>query len=136
MSVRPSFRDFVADQLAPLGDVEIKRMFGGLGLYLEGKIFGLIFDDTVFLRVDDASRPDFVKRNMPALRPVRRDPSKVSENYYQLPIEALEDPASLLTWARRAVRASRSMTAGARRRAAKARPAKKVAPKVPRRRAR
>lgn len=117
MPVTTSFREYVADQLAPLGDVLIKRMFGGVGLYFEGKMFGLIDDDTVFLRVNDETRAELVKRHMPALGPVKRDPGKVSQNYYQLPLEVLEDSEVLLIWARRAVVASRSKTAGEVRRA-------------------
>jgi DNA transformation protein len=116
MAVTASYRQYVADQLAPLGEVEIKRMFGGVGLYFDGKMFGLVDDDTVFLRVDDASRDAFVKRAMPALRPVRKEPSKVSRNYYQLPVEVLEDSEELLVWARRAIVAAQSKTAGAMRR--------------------
>jgi DNA transformation protein len=113
MPVTPSYREYVADQLAALGEVVIKRMFGGAGLYFQNLMFGLIDDDTVYLRVDDATRPDFLKRDMPALRPVRRDPSKVSENYYQLPGEVLEDSEELVIWAKRAIRAAASPTAAA-----------------------
>lgn len=111
MPVTTSYREYVADQLAPLGDVVIKRMFGGAGLYFEGKMFGLIDDDTVFLRVDDETRAEFVERHMPALRPVASDPGKVSQNYYQLPVEVLEDSEALLIWARRAVVAAQSKSA-------------------------
>jgi DNA transformation protein len=133
MPVTTSYREYVADQLAPLGEVEIKRMFGGAGLYFDGKMFGLIDDDTVFLRVNDETRPEFVARQMPAFHPVRSDPNKVSENYYQLPVEVLEDSDALVTWARRAIVAAQSKTAALvrreRTRAAKAKPAKKRSPR-------
>jgi DNA transformation protein len=113
MPVTPSYREYVADQLAALGEVVIKRMFGGAGLYFQNSMFGLLDDDTVYLRVDDATRPDFLKRNMAAFRPVRSDPSKVSENYYQLPGEVLDDSEELVLWAKRAIRAASSPTAAA-----------------------
>ena len=87
--------------------MEIKRLFGGVGLYFEGVLFGLIDDDTLYLRVDDATRPDFEQRHMPALRPVRKEPSKVSRSYYQAPSEVLEDSEALRQWAQRAIRAAR-----------------------------
>lgn len=116
MAVSASFRDYVADQLTPLGPVQIKRMFGAYGLYFEGAMFGVIDDDTVYLRVDDETRPQYLERQMPALRPVRSDPSKVSQNYYQLPGELLDDPEQLQRWAERAIRAAGSKTAAAARR--------------------
>lgn len=119
MAVSASYRKYVADQLAALRGVVIKRMFGGASLYFEERMFALIDDDTVYLRVDDTTRPEFVKRNMAPFRPVKRDPKKVSENYYQLPAEVLEDSETLVVWAKRAIRAAKSPTAAVARRAKK-----------------
>jgi len=120
MPLSASYREFVADQLSALGSVQIKRMFGGAGLYFDGRMFGLIDDDTVYLRVNDETRPEFLERGMAPFHPVRRDPKKVSANYYQLPGEVLEDGEQLIVWAKRAIKASLSPTAAAaRKRAAK-----------------
>jgi DNA transformation protein len=120
MPVSTSYREYVADQLSALGPVVIKRMFGGAGLYFDGRMFGLIDDDTVYLRVDDETRPEFIARDMTPFHPLRRDPNKVSLNYFQLPAEVLEDSELLVVWAKRAIRASLSPTAAvARKRAAK-----------------
>jgi DNA transformation protein and related proteins len=125
MAVSASYREYVADQLAGVGDVVLKRMFGGVGLYFDGKMFGLIDDDTTYLRVDDATRPEFLKRKMSPFHPMRRDPTKVSQNYYQLPAEVLEDSEALVAWAKRAIQAARSPTAAVAR-AAKKKAAKKA----------
>lgn len=120
MPVSASYREYVADQLSALGQVTIKRMFGGAGLYFEGRMFGLLDDDTVYFRVDDETRSEFIARGMGAFHPVRSDPKKVSLNYYQVPAEVLEDSEQLVAWAERAVKASRSPTAAMARREAKA----------------
>jgi DNA transformation protein len=133
MAVSQTYRDYVADQLAGLGELVIKRMFGGVGLWADGVMFGVVDEDAVFLRVDDETRPEFVARKMPALRPVKSDPKKVSQNYYQLPGDVLDDSEEMVVWAKRAMRAARSPTAAA----AKKKAARKVAPKkAPPRRAR
>jgi DNA transformation protein len=124
VGVTPSYREYIVDQLSGLGEVVVKRMFGGLGLYSEGAFFGLVDDDTVYLRVDDTTRPEFVARGMEAFRPVRSQPEKVSLNYYQLPANVLEDGDELVVWARRAIKAAKSPTAGAAKRK-KAGPAKR-----------
>lgn len=111
MTVTQSYREYIAEQLASLGVVTLKRMFGGVGLYYDGKMFGLIDDDTVYLRVDDATRPDYSDRGMPPFRPMKREPSKVSLNYYQVPGDVIDDAESMVAWARRAVSASRQPTA-------------------------
>lgn len=48
------------EKLAPLGDVTSKKMFGGYGIFLEGKMFGLVDSKgTGFLKVDEASKAHF-----------------------------------------------------------------------------
>ena len=118
MPVSAGYREYVIDQLAGLGHVVVKRMFGGAGLYRDGVFFGLIDDDTVYLRVDDTTRPDFVARGQPALRPVRSQPNKVSENYFQVPPDVLEDAEQFVVWTRRAISAAGSPTSAAKRKRA------------------
>lgn len=123
MTVTPSFLTYVLDQLGELRDVVARRMFGGFGLYLDGTFFGLIDADEVYLRVDDETRDDFVAHGMPAFRPVRSQPERVSNAYYQLPGAVLDDRELLAVWAQRAVTAARRANAPAvqARRAAKPR---------------
>ena len=50
MSCTPEYIDYVLDQLAPAGEVVANKMFGEYGLYLDGKIIGLVCDNQVFLK--------------------------------------------------------------------------------------
>ena len=109
MPVSDSFRDYVLEQLAGLGAVSARRMFGGVGLYCNELFFGVINDNLLYLRIDDATRPLYEAEGMTALRPVRAKP-EVLADYYQAPDHVLEDADTLVEWARRsvAVAASRS----------------------------
>ena len=69
MGVSDEFAEFVVEQLAGWGDVSVRRMFGGAGLYCEGRMFGLIADDVAYLKVDDSNREDFVKAGSSAFNP-------------------------------------------------------------------
>jgi DNA transformation protein len=51
--------EFIVELFAPFGPVTVRRLFGGAGLFAEGLMFGLVFDGAIFLKVDDASIPDF-----------------------------------------------------------------------------
>ena len=42
MSVSDEFLEFLLDQLSGWGGVTARKMFGGAGLYRDGKMFGLI----------------------------------------------------------------------------------------------
>ena len=46
MAVSDDFLEYVKDQLSDL-QISHRKMFGGAGLYRNGKLFGLVADDTV-----------------------------------------------------------------------------------------
>lgn len=106
MAVSPDFRDFVLEQLAGLGPVSARRMFGGYGLYLGGDIFALIHRDTLYLKTDDSTRPDFEAAGAARFTPrVRGKPFPMP--YHEAPAEALEDADELCRWAGKALEAAR-----------------------------
>ena len=80
-------------------------MFGGAGIYSEGIFFALIADDTLYFKVDAATRPDFEERRMPPFRPFGEGGAEMQ--YFQVPEEVLEDPDALRTWADRAIAVAR-----------------------------
>ena len=104
MAVSESFRDFVLDQLHLLGKVDARKMFGGAGLYLREVFFGILFDDVLYLKVDDSNRGDYLEAKMKPFRPFRR--RKSSLKYYQVPAGVLEDREKLKFWAEKSVRAA------------------------------
>lgn len=54
MSCTQEHINYVLDQLAPAGEVVANKMFGEYGLYLDGKIIGLVCDNQVFLKKTEA----------------------------------------------------------------------------------
>jgi DNA transformation protein and related proteins len=109
MPVSDGYLTFVLDQLRPVvADVRARRMFGGIGLYAADLFFGIIDDDVLYLKVDDATRGDYEARGMPAFRPHDGAPSM---NYSQLPEEILEEQESLRQWTSRALDAARAAKA-------------------------
>jgi DNA transformation protein and related proteins len=98
-------RDLLLDALAPLG-VRSRAMFGGHGLYLGDKFFGMITDGAVYFRTGDESREEYRARGMAALQPKNRvrGPRTVDRNF-EVPPEVLEDQALLVEWALRAAQA-------------------------------
>ena len=102
MPVSADFADYVVDQLTGLGAVKPKRMFGGVGLYAHDRFFALISDDSLYLKVGDSNRPDFVARDCKAFQP-NPDKPQYSMSYYAVPVDVLEDAEELVNWARRSV---------------------------------
>jgi DNA transformation protein and related proteins len=101
MSVSDEFLAYVLDQFAAWGNVTARRMFGGAGLYRDGKMFGLVADDVAYLKVDDSNRADFVAAGSSAFRPY---PDKATTmSYYEIPPDVLEQPEELCAWAKRSL---------------------------------
>jgi len=105
MPVSGDYLNYVLEQLAGLGGVSARRMFGGVGLYCEELFFALVDNDTLYLRVNDDNRADYTAYGMGQFRPYADRP-EVSMTYYETPAEILEDPAQLVVWAQRSVAAA------------------------------
>ena len=106
MSVTPSFRQFVLEQLQRvLPAIRAKSMFGGVGIYSEELFFALIDDETVYFKVNDTNRSDFEERGLGPFRPFGDEGETMQ--YYELPPDLLEDPDALRPWADKAVQVAR-----------------------------
>ena len=98
MNEEPEFIRYLRDQLRHWGPVEIRRMFGGHGIFRDGVMFALIHDETLYLRSDEANRAEFAAAGMAPFR-YRRRGKLVALGYHQAPPEALEDSEILARWA-------------------------------------
>ena len=103
------FRDFVVDQLADLGGVTARAMFGGMGLYRDGLFFGIIARDALYLKVDDTNRQDYARAGSEPFKPYE-DRSGTME-YYAVPLEVLESAPELVAWARKSVNVAKATPA-------------------------
>jgi DNA transformation protein len=99
------FLEFVAEQMAGIGPVTVRKMFGGAGVFRGDRMIGLIADDLLYLRTDLESAPEFEARGMtPFVYSKRGRP--VSMSYYRAPEECLEDPEEMMVWAGKAYAAA------------------------------
>jgi DNA transformation protein len=97
MSVSEEFLEYVLDQFSAWGDVRIRKMFGGAGLYRDGRMFGLVADDVVYLKVDDTTRDKYLAAGSAPFKPFKDKPASLS--YFEIPPEIFEDPEALIEWA-------------------------------------
>src|SRR5262245_43534274 len=79
------FEAFVVDQLTELGEVLPRKMFGGVGLYCDGILFGLIARNELYLKVDDETRGLFEAAGSTPFRPY--DDRPVTMQYYVVPLD-------------------------------------------------
>jgi DNA transformation protein and related proteins len=93
------FKDYVLDQLADLRGVTYRAMFGGYGLYHRETFFGIIHKGRLYFKTDQITAIRYRDRGM---KPFKPSAAQTLKNYYEVPIEILEDSDDLTTWASQA----------------------------------
>lgn len=56
MASNPEFVQYIADQLAGAGTITYRKMFGEYGFYCDGKIFALVCDNQLFIKITEAGK--------------------------------------------------------------------------------
>ena len=59
MVASDTFAEFLREQLAPLGRLTLRRMFGKTGVFCDGVMLGMVTENTLYFRVDDQNRATF-----------------------------------------------------------------------------
>ena len=60
MAVSKDFLEYIRDQFSAWGEVTARRMFGGAGLFHDGKMFGLVAANVAYLKVDKTNKDNFL----------------------------------------------------------------------------
>lgn len=106
MSVSPSFRGFVIEQLQQTTQgIRARSMFGGVGIYAADTFFALVDEDTLYFKVDETTRAEFEARGMDPFRPYGEEGEVMQ--YYQVPADLLEDAEALRPWVEAAIGVAR-----------------------------
>lgn len=103
MAVSESYLEFIREQLAPVGEVVIRKMFGGAGVYCDGAMFGLVLDETLYFRGDDASQAKFEDAGCERFIYARPPRKPVAMPYWVVPEHLFEDQDEMSAWARDAI---------------------------------
>jgi len=111
MTASAAFAAFLCDQLAPLGRVTLRRMFGKHGVFCDGVMLGMVRDNTLYFRVDEQNRAVF--REAEAFPPLNyeKQGGLIDLAFWRAPERLLDEPDELLTWARAALAAAHRVAA-------------------------
>jgi len=103
MAVSEEFRTFVLDALEGFGPVRAKRMFGGIGLYADNLMFGLISSkDVLYFKADETTCRHYEAEGKGAFRHERASGQVISMGYWEVPERLYDEPKELCEWARAA----------------------------------
>src|ERR1700690_1659788 len=107
MVASDSFAEFLREQLAPLGRVAMRRMFGKTGVFCDGVMLGMVTENTVYFRVDEQNRSVFKEAQAyPPLNYEKRG-ATIDLSFWRVPERLFDEPEELVAWARAALAAAR-----------------------------
>jgi len=106
MVASDSFAEFLAEQLAPLGHISMRRMFGKTGVFCDGLMLAMVRDNTLYFRVDEENRATF--REAEAFPPLdyAKKSGTIDLAFWRAPERLFDEPDELVTWARAALGAA------------------------------
>ena len=106
MVANATFAEFLREQLAPLGGVTMRRMFGKTGVFCDGGMFGMMTENTLYFRVDDQNRVTF--KEAEAFPPLNYEKKghTMDLSFWRAPERLFDEPDELVAWARAALAAA------------------------------
>jgi DNA transformation protein and related proteins len=111
MVASDDFAEFLREQLAPLGRVAMRRMFGKTGVFCGGLMLAMVRDNTLYFRVDDDNRAVFKEAEaFPPLNYAKKG-GTIDLAFWRAPERLFDDPDELVAWAQAALAAARRVAA-------------------------
>ncbi len=80
------------------GTINSKPMFGGYGIYHQGLMMGLVANDTLYLKTDALSAPQFSEAGCVPFE-YTKNGTTMKMSYASAPIELFDDPEMARDWA-------------------------------------
>jgi DNA transformation protein len=96
-------RDFIEHVLElarSAGRPNARAMFGGHGIYLDGRIVAIVVDDVLYLKSDADCAARFEQRDLAPFVYVTKDGERIAMSYRLAPDEALESAEQMREWMR------------------------------------
>jgi DNA transformation protein len=100
-----AFVDSLHEIFERFGRIAPRRMFGGHGIFHEGRMIAIVLGDTLYLKADAVSAPHFDRQNLPPFTYMRQGKA-MPMSYRQAPADLFEDREEAALWGRRAYEAA------------------------------
>ena len=112
-------RAHLDDLFAAFGPVDVRRLFGGKGIYADGAMFALVAGGVLYLKADAAFARELEARGSEPFGYVASNGRRTVMSFWRLPEAAMDDPDDLAALSHRALAVARAAPAKARRPAKK-----------------
>ena len=95
--------DAIRELFVVFGAVQVRRLFGGAGLFADSVIFGLVSGGQIYLKADAATAPAFEREGCAPFEYGTKKGRRAVMSYWRLPDRLYDDPDELARWARQAL---------------------------------
>jgi len=99
------FVEYLHEVFERFGPIRIRKMFGGYGVYHGGLMFGLVAEDTLYLKADAGNAGFFEKEHLEQFE-YDKGGRTIRMSYYQAPDGIMDDRELAAIWARRSFEAA------------------------------
>jgi DNA transformation protein and related proteins len=92
----------IQELFAEFGPVSVRRMFGGAGIFVDGRMIGLVSRDAIYLKADPETIPAFEQEGLAPFSYATKGGERRLTSYWRMPERLYDDPEELARWARAA----------------------------------
>ena len=93
------FNELLEELFEPVRGVSLRRMFGGIGVFKDSVMFGLVDDDVLFLKADETTLERFEAEGSTPWIYQGRHRANVSTSYWRVPERLYDEPEEFREWA-------------------------------------
>ncbi len=90
----------IRELFAEFGPVDVRRMFGGVGVFVEGRMIALVSRSVIYLKADAETIPDFEREGLAPFSYATRTGERKLTSYWRMPERLYDDAEELARWAR------------------------------------
>ena len=106
MSINQNYIDSVAELLAFVPELKIKKMFGGAAAMTGDASFALLDDDELWLKADSESQGLFEAEGLPQFTYPMKNGTTMTMAYWRAPADVWDDADAAGRWVRMAIEAA------------------------------
>ena len=117
--------DTIRELFVEFGPVDVRRMFGGVGVFVDERMIALVSRETIYLKADAETIPDFESEGLAPFSYATKDGERKLTSYWRMPDRLYDDPEELARWARAAQAVAQRAASRRRKQPVKRSPAKK-----------
>ena|SRR5947208_2832905 len=90
----------IRELFVEFGRVDVRRMFGGAGVFVNDRMIALVSREVIYLKADAQTIPQFEQEGLAPFSYATKNGEHKLTSYWRMPDRLYDDPEELARWAR------------------------------------